>query len=145
MNLHSRVLLTINGIGLGSSLEKLSNSSHRIWMRFNDIHFHLIFLVDGTIMGNAGSSTLLPEELSLLDSFCQDQPWPFDSEKWLNLFNFKVSLELLKSDVMTKEFSGYCKQLGSFFISSILLKYRRYQIDNYFTSFFPLFYHYSFE
>jgi hypothetical protein len=96
-------------------------------------------------MGNAGSSTLLPEELSLLDSFCQDQPWPFDSEKWLNLFNFKVSLELLKSDVMTKEFSGYCKQLGSFFISSILLKYRRYQIDNYFTSFFPLFYHYSFE
>ena len=67
-------------------------------------------------MGNTGSSTLLPDELSLLDSFCQEQPWSFDSEKWLNLFNFKVSLELLKSEIVIKEFSGYCKQLGLYYI-----------------------------
>jgi hypothetical protein len=60
----------------------------------------------------ASASHLTADEQSLLLKLTGEEPLPYDSEAWLNLFGFKVSLDSLTADAIARDFKDYVERLG---------------------------------
>jgi len=61
----------------------------------------------------AGSSHFQDDEAATLLSLSGDAAWPYDSEKWLSAFRYKVHLNTIDGNALQTELNDYCVRIGA--------------------------------